>query len=502
MLPAQSKPRVPGSAVLGYMATVVFVALALLLALLFQPLIATAVFPLFLGAVMLSAYVGGLGAGLLATALSAIASTYFFLSPRYLIAIDDIGTLARLLIFTAVAVLISSLTTARRRAEARLQEQRERFAITLSSIGDGVITTDAQGRVTFMNPVAESLTGWTHAEAAGKEIAEVFRIINQGTRRPLESPAARALREGNVVGLANHTLLIARDGTERPIDDSGAPIRDGTGAIIGTVMVFRDITERLRAEEERDRLLARTEAARAEAEAAVQMRDLFLSVASHELKTPLTTLLGNAELLLRRAARDGTLSEREQRTTRTILEQAGRLNKMVTALLDLSRIEQGQLEVERAPLDLGLLVRRLVAELQPALRPHPIELLGPAVPLPIHGDELRLEQVLQNLIQNAAKYSPPDAPITVQVDRCRERAHVAVTDRGIGIPPEALRQVFQRFYRAPNAEEQHIGGMGIGLYVVKEIVALHGGEVEVRSTEGAGSTFTIYLPLSESPTIP
>jgi PAS domain S-box-containing protein len=140
---------------------------------------------------------------------------------------------------------------ARRVAEenARLiQEQRERLRVTLESIGDAVISTDAEGRVEFLNPVAEDLVGWKTAEAASRSLGDVFRIVNEETRRPVENPAIRALKEGVIVGLANHTVLIAKDGTERPIDDSAAPIRDAEGGVIGSVLVFRDISERKRAE--------------------------------------------------------------------------------------------------------------------------------------------------------------------------------------------------------------------------------------------------------------
>src|SRR5262245_62075190 len=118
--------------------------------------------------------------------------------------------------------------------------------LALSSIGDAVIATDAEGHVTFMNGVAEVLTGWQHRDAVGRPLLDVFHIVNEHTRAPAENPALRALREGAVVGLANHTVLIARDGTERPIDDSAAPMREGQGAV-GAVLVFRDVTERKRA---------------------------------------------------------------------------------------------------------------------------------------------------------------------------------------------------------------------------------------------------------------
>ena len=139
---------------------------------------------------------------------------------------------------------VRDLLAERQRAAEALRLERERLRITLASIGDAVISTDAEGRVTFLNGVAEALTGWPQAEAAGRPLPDVFRIVNEHTRQPVENPALRALREGVVVGLANHTVLIARDGTERPIDDSAAPIRDESGSPVGAVLVFRDVTER------------------------------------------------------------------------------------------------------------------------------------------------------------------------------------------------------------------------------------------------------------------
>jgi len=141
-------------------------------------------------------------------------------------------------------------------ADRQLAAERERLRITLASIGDAVISTDADGRVTYLNKIAETLTGWTQSEAAGRPLSDIFLIVNQYTRQPAENPALRALREGMTVGLANHTVLIARDGTERPIDDSAAPMLDETGVPVGVVLVFRDVTERRRAEEAQARLAA------------------------------------------------------------------------------------------------------------------------------------------------------------------------------------------------------------------------------------------------------
>jgi PAS domain S-box-containing protein len=149
-----------------------------------------------------------------------------------------------------------TILLARKRAEEELRKRSEWLRITLASIGDAVISTDVEGRITFMNGVAECLTGWLEREAMGRPLAEVFQIVNERTREPGPNPALRALREGTVVGLANHTILIARDGTERPVDDSAAPIRDDSGTAVGAVLVFRDVTDRRRAEEAQARLAA------------------------------------------------------------------------------------------------------------------------------------------------------------------------------------------------------------------------------------------------------
>jgi PAS domain S-box-containing protein len=212
-------------------------------------------FAFFFAAVMLSAWHGGYGPGLLATILGGILSAYFFVPPQYSFAIGLEGSI-QLGVFLMVALFINALAAARMRAEAAVRTNERWLSTTLTSIGDAVIVTDAQGRVMFMNAVAQSMTGWKQEEARGKELKEVFRIINEDSRGEVESPVSKVIREGSIVGLANHTLLITKDGREVPIDDSGAPIRDETGAITGVVLVFRDITERKQADAAHFRLAA------------------------------------------------------------------------------------------------------------------------------------------------------------------------------------------------------------------------------------------------------
>ena len=476
-------------------------------------------FLLFLAAVAVSAWYGGVGAALLATALGALVADYLFEDPQFTLAITSPLDLLRLLVFGAAALFITLISEARSRAEARSREQAARLQATLTSIADGVIVTDMLGRVVFMNSVAERMTGWPLAEARGRNLPTVVSLVDATTHRPVESVVGRVLR-GETVPTQAPLLLVARDGATCPVDERAAPMRDARGGILGVVLVGRDVSERQAAEAQRAALLAREQAIRqaaeagaaqyralaeanaqlaAEAQRALAVRDQFLSIASHELKTPLTGVLGSAQLLQRRLTRSDSLNEANARTLRTLLDQGMRLNRMIGSLLDVSRIESGQLSIEAVPLDLSALLRRIVAEVQPTLENHTLTLSAPAEPLWISGDALRLEQVLQNLIGNAIKYSPAGGPITVQVATQEANARVQVCDTGIGIPPTALTHLFQRFYRAANTAAAGISGIGVGLFVVREIILLHGGQVDVSSVEGAGSVFTVYLPQISAP---
>jgi PAS domain S-box-containing protein len=318
------------------------------------------------------------------------------------------------------------------------------------------------------------------------------------------SPARAVIRSGQPVFVAD---LSTRQDLAPLVLESQCLIATpliADSSVIGALIIESPDTQVFSAIDQRQVLMLATQAALGirnaqiyrEAQEAIRVRDTFLSIASHELKTPLTTILGNVQMLQRRNARDNGLSERNKRTLDIVAAQAARLNRMVTALLDISRIQTGQLSIERTPLDLGLLAQRVFDDLQPTLDNHQVVLNLPDKALIVGGDELRLEQVLQNLVQNAVKYSPGGGVVDVHVEQRNQYACVRVTDQGIGIPQEALSQLFSRFYRADNVQVQHISGMGIGLYVVKEIVDLHGGHVEVTSQEGVGSTFTIYLPLA------
>jgi PAS domain S-box-containing protein len=205
-------------------------------------------------AVAAAVWFGGLGPAVLAAVLGYLACDYLFIEPPGLFGVFDVRSLVGIAAYLLTSALIIGFGVVLRTARTKATQQREWLQITLASIGDAVITTDTAGRIAYLNTVAESLTGWKQPEAAGRALDEVFRIVNEHTRAPAENPAARALHEGTIVGLANHSTLIARDGSERPIDDSAAPIRDEEGHVVGCVLIFRDISERRAGEHALQRL--------------------------------------------------------------------------------------------------------------------------------------------------------------------------------------------------------------------------------------------------------
>jgi signal transduction histidine kinase len=233
-------------------------------------------------------------------------------------------------------------------------------------------------------------------------------------------------------------------------------------------------------------------------EAALGVRDDLLAIAAHELKTPLTTVIGYTQTLQLRAAREGHCTSRDQDALRVIAAQARRLQTLIDSVLDLARLHTGQMQIAKQVFDLAALARQAMANARLTAARHLLEFRGPDAPVVIVGDSVRLEQVLQNLLDNAVKYSPADGVITVCVEQQNAKAVLTVSDQGIGIPEAARAQLFERFFRASNLDRHRVQGTGIGLSIVSEIVALHGGVVEVDSTEGHGSTFTVRLPLLET----
>ena len=391
--------------------------------------------------------------------------------------------------------------TERKRLQAVLFEQQEWFRVTLNSIGDAVIASDRDGRVTFLNHQAERLTGWGAEEAVGKPLDEVFQIVNEETRHPVENPSEIVLRNGHIVGLANHTCLISRDGHEWPIADSAAPIVDRKGGIIGVVLVFREITEQKNHAErerksaaERERLLLDERAARSEAERANRVKDDFVAMVSHELRTPLNAILGWTELLRSKSDDPGVLNHGLEVIARNTRLQA----QLISDLLDVSRIVSGKLRLEAEHVDVAEILRNTIEGFEPLAADKEIALIAEidGAPVASVGDPHRLSQIFWNLVSNAVKFTPKGGRITIGLRHTGDQVEITVTDTGVGIRPELLPDVFERFRQGPGMTTRRHGGLGLGLSITKHLVELHGGSVRAWSAgPDQGATFTVDLPI-------
>jgi PAS domain S-box-containing protein len=383
----------------------------------------------------------------------------------------------------------------RANAASDLHQQREWFRTTLAGIGDAVIATDTQGRVTFLNPVAQALTGWKADEALGTALETVFPIFNAETRLPADNPALRALRDGKVVGLANHTLLRTKQGAEVPIDDSAAPIHDDQGNLVGAVLVFRDVTERRRTELERERLqkdLVRRVEQLAEAD---RLKNEFLAMLAHELRNPLAPLR-NALRAVR--AQGGQSGEGVQELWAIMERQVEALVHLVDDLLDVSRLTRGKIQLRKAPVEVAAIVTRAVETSRPLIdaRHHELHVSLPGEPMVVEADVTRLVQVVSNLLNNAAKYTPEGGRIELTAEREDREAVVRVRDNGMGIPKEMLSKVFDLFTQSERTLERAEGGLGIGLTLVRRLTEMHDGRVAAFSSgPGKGSEFVVRLPL-------
>jgi PAS domain S-box-containing protein len=449
-------------------------------------------FMFFYAVAAAAAVLGGTGPALLAVVISA-AIVHFSAPVEALNLVNQVG-------FLAVCAVIVVLATRAVDSSRRERAQREWSEVSLRSVGDAVIVTDVQGRVLTMNGLAEQLTGWSETEADQQPLGKIFEIVNEYTRTPVENPIDRVCREGRVVGLANHTVLLARDGRETPIDDSGAPIWSEDGRVAGAVLVFRDVSARREVERQRAALLESERAARAEAEAANRSKDEFLAVLSHELRTPLTAVLGWSQVLLRSPG----LPPEALRAIDAIERNARRQARLIDDVLDVSRIVSGKLSLELEPVDVGQLVEGAIDTVRPLIDAKRLELrvvenCGGTV----LGDSHRLQQAVWNLLSNAVKFTPPGGRVEILAERDDGFCAVTVRDTGVGITPDFLPRVFDRFRQEDSGSTRRFSGLGLGLTIVRHIVEMHGGTVSARSDgHGRGAAFTVRLPLAAAQVAP
>jgi PAS domain S-box-containing protein len=465
-------------------------------------------FVTFLPAIMVASYYGGLRAGLATTVLSALAGDYFLLESPYILALSSGREAGRVAAFVIVGTILSGFSGALHSARRRAEAAEARMRVTLASIGDGVLVTDLEGRVTFLNEVAQALTGWLRTAAVGQTLERVFPLLDEQTRQPVADPVAHVRSEGTVVGLGKPTLLRTRDGQEVPIDDSAAPIRDADGNMVGVVLVFRDASARRRAEREREQLLDKLAeelahgAALAEDNArllratleASRQKDEFLALLGHELRNPLAPIRTALQVLRLKGTSEPVVEEMG-----TLMErQVGTLVRLVDDLLDVARITRGKIELRKEPVDLAAVVTRAVEMVRHALdeRGHRLEVTLPPGPQQLLADPARLSQVLANLLANASKYTPAGGRIGLTAAREGDEAVVRVQDNGIGIRPENLSRIFELFIQGDRVTGSVREGLGIGLHLVRRLVELHGGRVAAFSDGlDRGSEFVVRLPL-------
>jgi PAS domain S-box-containing protein len=372
-----------------------------------------------------------------------------------------------------------------------------RLAAIVQSSDDAIVSKTLDGVIVSWNPAAERMFGWTAADAVGKHIT----LIIPPERFPEEDEVLARIRRGEGVDHFD-TIRLTKDGRRLNISLTVSPIRDSSGRVIGASKIARDITDRKLAESERAAMLAREQAARAEAEAASRSKDEFLAVLSHELRTPLNAIFGWARMM-----KAGTLEPPvAARAIDAILRNAEAQARLVEDLLDVSRIISGNLRLDVRPVHLRSVIEAALDAVRPAMEARGLRLhtvfdddVGMIV-----GSPERLQQVVWNLLSNAVKFTERGGQIRVSLHRVGVHVSIVVSDTGQGIPPELLPYVFDRFRQGDSSSTRAHGGLGLGLALVRHLIELHGGTVTAESRGvGRGATFTVTLPLvSDEPLAP
>lgn len=387
---------------------------------------------------------------------------------------------------TGLSVYLRDITE-RKRSDQEIVFQ----AHLLSAVEQAVIATDLDGTIVYWNSFAESLYGWSATEAVGSNILE---ITPADTQREQAQEILSRLKQGR--SWSGEFLVRRKDGYVFPVMVTDSPILDEQGKLFGMVGVSVDISERKRAEEERERLHESEREARAEAEKANRLKDEFLATLSHELRNPLNVILGYAEVLLR--SEEARSSQFVKRAAEVLKRNALAQSRLVRDLLDLSRLHIGKLSLNLEEVSLMTIINNAVETVSGDVAAKQIELKveGFEEVIFVKADPLRLEQIIWNLLNNAVKFTPAGGTITIRVGSEKGQAILTVEDTGQGIAPEFLPHVFEMFRQADASSSRPHSGMGIGLALVRQLIDLHGGTVSAASVLGQGAKFTIQLPVS------
>jgi PAS domain S-box-containing protein len=380
----------------------------------------------------------------------------------------------------------------RRRGEEERRKGQQELNAILDGAVDAVVGMNEAGCVDFWNPRAEQVFAWTAEEARGRAVADL--IVPERFRHAHREGFARFLASGQE--RLNRRLEVTgrrRDGSEFPAEVTLIAFRRPDGSVRCTAFVA-DITERKAAEDERARLLAAAEEARGQAEAANRLKDEFLATLSHELRTPLNAIVGWVHLL-----RTGRLDENTTaRALETIDRNAKIQTQLITDILDVSRIVSGKLRVRMRALELAPIVEAARDTVRLAAEAKGLRLAVALDPQagPVMGDPDRLQQIVWNLLANAIKFTPDGGRVDVEVHREGAQVVMRVSDNGVGILPDFLPYVFERFRQADASTTRPQGGLGLGLAIVRHLSEVHGGSVRAESGgPGLGATFTLRLPL-------
>lgn len=351
------------------------------------------------------------------------------------------------------------------------ERQRAQLQTILEHAPSGIVFVDAQTGEVLVNPALEGLIGRTADPEAGREQYLSFLRRPDGQPVPLdELPSSQALRTHRTI--REEFLIIRPDGRAIQVVNVAAPVCGQHGQVIGAIAVFQDITSYKELE---------------------RGRQEWTSIIAHDLRQPATVIAGYAGLIARKAARsDPSLV----RSAEHIHEAANSLSRMISDLLDVTRIETHRLVLKKASVDLPALIHNIVEREEFAARGHPVSVTQSGeIPL-IEADPLRIEQVIDNLLSNAAKYGYARAPIRVELARQNGEVEVSVINEGEGISPSEIPKLFTRFYRTPEAQQGKVAGLGLGLSIVKGLVEAHHGRVWVESTPGKTTTFHFTLPIA------
>jgi two-component system, cell cycle sensor histidine kinase and response regulator CckA len=388
-------------------------------------------------------------------------------------------------------------------AERQLKNSERRYAATLSSIGEGVIAVDDQARVTFLNPMAESLTGWPAAEAQGRPLDDLVRLVRENTRQPVANPLSQVGTGNTSLSRAGPLLLLCRDGRATPVEDSISPIRDDAGAVTGVVLVFHDISERRRADQEQRLMESRIQRMQQ-----LESLSVLAGGIAHDFNNLLTPIVGYAEMAEDQLPAGSPLRPMIQ----TIGQSAQHASELIQQLLAYA----GKGQFLPQPVNLSSLVQEMTPLLETVVGRRGALILEPAGALPLlNGDLIQVRQVVLNLLINAAEALTDSAGrITVRTGVTRlARAqldaallkddlaegpyvYLEVIDTGSGMSPDTQLRIFDPFFTT------RFTGRGLGLAAVLGIVRSHRGTIKVTSAPGQGSTFQVFFPCSVKETPP